>query len=297
MTGYLSAKTSLRHKICNPNLIMGGFSGKYRVTTLSNYRCKYDHTAYLTRRGWAYEHLRRNRYFQKAAYRSEQVVFARHWKGNIYILDMIKPQPEAETWGLIFFPNPDQTAAIADAFWSETAYPNHIRLFVTPSKPNETDEIYEASAKLNAIRQLTDVNGIEHLLVQGAGCAFQARCTGSSLRSVDPVKMSFQLTAPSRLQHKFNLIKAAQKIYVPNNMSRPTWTPGAERLRNGLITLDVLEAGLTTRHAAQIVYGSKRVKEEWFNGQWAMKDRIRSWRDKAIFLRDGGYRELLQKLP
>lgn len=261
---------------------------------LGGYLAKYNHLAALTRRGWAYEHLRRNTKFRKAAYaRQSGVLKIDHWEDDIYTLDLLGPQPEAEAWGLIFFPNPDQSALTADLFWSETTFPNHISVNVIPRSPGEIDEIYEESRKICRVRQLTDWNGMEHVLVQGQGCALQIKCTGLSLRSTNPVKMSFQLSGPSSMEADFKLLKASRKTYIPHDLDNPHWTPRAERLRDGIIILDVLDAGLNLQHAARIIYGDKRVDEEWFDGQRAMKDRLRQRLENAKNLRDGGYRDFL----
>jgi len=63
-----------------------------------------------------------------------------------------------------------------------------------------------------------------------------------------------------------------------------------------LIALDVIEAGLTLRDAAELIYGKPRVEAEWASTNRSMKDRIRFRLQKAEKLRDGGYQDFLRNL-
>ena len=213
-------------------------------TSLAEYLPKYDYMVNLTRRGWAYEHLRRHVVFQEAAYRrQEDVVSLIEYAPRLTLLKLRSPQLEAEAWGLIFFPNPDHTALRADLFWSDETFPNPIRVMVTPKAPGDRDELFERSVKACDIRHLTDCNGHEHLLVKGEGLAVQVRCLGASLLSASPMRMNYHVRGP------------------------------------------------------EIIYGKKRVNEEWTPHRRDMKDKVRAWWRSAIKLRDGGYRALLQKGP
>lgn len=265
---------------------------------LDQYRAKYNYLSGLTRRGWAYEHLRRNLQFREQAYKYQSgFLTAMLWEHKIYRLDMLKPQPEAEDWGLILFPNPDQTALNADLFWSEITYPNFIRVQISRRLPHEIDEIYQTSAKFCTVRQLTDWSGLEHVLLQGQSCAIQVRCTGLSIRSVNPVKMSYELTGPTQMERQFRLIKQANRAYSPHDATNPHWAPASVRLRDGIIALDVREAGLPLRSAAEIIYGSSKVQIEWTDPGRYMKERLRKRLERARHIRDGGYHQFLQKKP
>ncbi len=72
---------------------------------------KYDYTAKLGRDRWAWEFLRRSVEFRNIAraYSSEDHVSRRPGPfPGVTLLKLRRPQPEAEAWGLAFFPNPDQ---------------------------------------------------------------------------------------------------------------------------------------------------------------------------------------------
>lgn len=264
--------------------------------SFDQYRSKYNYLAGLTRRGWAYEHLRRNSSFQKEAFANQSgVITVRHLEKQVYLLDLLKHQPKAERWGLIFFPNPDHTALDADLFWSEKIYPNHIRVSVSRRRPGQVDEIYKLSTDICRLRQLTDLSGNEHVLIQGPSCAIQIRCTGLSLRSAEPVKMSYALSGPSVMEKQFKLIKESRRAYVPVDPKNLKWSPAALRLRNGIIALDVTEAGLPLKDAAIIIYGHDHVAAEWTAPEQHLKESLRQRLRRARHLRDGGYRQFLQK--
>ena len=250
---------------------------------LDQYRAKYNYLSGLTRRGWAYEHLRRNLHFRKRAYQYQcGFVSETLWEHSISRLDMLKPQPEAEDWGLILFPHPDHTALHADLFWSEATYPNFIRVQISRRLPDEIDEIYQTSVQFCRVRQLTDWDGLEHVLLQGQGCAIQIRCTGLSIRSANPVKMSYELTGPTQMEHQFRLIKQANRAYSPHDLINPDWTLASTRLRDGIIALDVGEAGLPLRSAAEIIYGTPAVDTEWTDPGRYMKERLWTASQKVV---------------
>lgn len=266
-------------------------------TSLAEYLPKYDYMVNLTRRGWAYEHLRRHVVFQEAAYRrQEDVVSLIEYAPRLTLLKLRSPQLEAEAWGLIFFPNPDHTALRADLFWSDETFPNPIRVMVTPKAPGDRDELFERSVKACDIRHLTDCNGHEHLLVKGEGLAVQVRCLGASLLSASPMRMNYHVRGPGDVEDRYKAWRRAERVVDP--VLRPVvWSERSKLLRNGLICLDAKDAGLNLRHAAEIIYGKKRVNEEWTPHRRDMKDKVRAWWHSAIKLRDGGYRALLQKGP
>jgi hypothetical protein len=263
--------------------------------TLDGYLSKYDNTARLNRRGWAYEHLRRNPVFcQQAWSTSADAVSVKAACYQISVMKLRRPQPGAEAWGLIFFPNPDQSALEADVFWSDDVYPNHIRLHIARRLPGEVDEIFMRTVEHCRVRHLTDWNGNEHMLIRGKACTVQARCVGLSLLANEPVKMSYDLRGPEPMEKRFRMYKTAESVWDDPYPLTVKWTPEAERLRNGLICLDVKDAGLDLRHAAEIIYGVDRVEEDWAVCQ-AFRDRMRAFYKRAVALRDGGYRALLQK--
>jgi hypothetical protein len=66
-------------------------------------------------------------------------------------------------------------------------------------------------------------------------------------------------------------------------------------LRDALVALDARSAGASHREAAEVIFGVKRVREDWSSqGGW-LKERMRRALAKGEELRDGGYRKLLHQ--
>ena len=256
---------------------------------------RYDYTACLTRRGWAWEHLRRNHGFCRAAWSGDPGPVSRlnACHARIDLMKLRRAQPDAEAWGLIFFPNPDHTALKADLFWSDEIHPNPIRVTVHERLPGEADEIFERTLKVARVTHFTDWTGNEHLLLRGARCSVQVRCVGRSFLSGAPVKMAYDIHGPSDVTRKYKAFRDAETILEEDPCGPLSWSPQAERWRNGLICLDMKEAGLSLRQAAIVIYGKARVEADWMGASSALRDRMRAYHRSAKALRDGGYRRLL----
>lgn len=258
---------------------------------------KYDYTARLTPRGWGWEHLRRHHGFCRAAWAADHEALSRigSCHSKIALMKLRRAQPEAESWGLVFFPNPDHTAIKADVFWSDEMYPNPVRVTVSERLPGEVDEIFERTMRVAKVFHLTDWNGNEHLLLRGEHCAIQVRCVGRSFLSMEPLKMSYDISGPSDIERKYKAFRDAERILEEDPCGPVDWTPQSLRWRNGLICLDTKEAGLSLRDAAIIIYGADRVASDWNGPTSAMRDKVRGYYRNAKQLRDGGYRALLAR--
>ena len=85
---------------------------------IKDYLKKYAYTIGLRRRDWAWEFLRRNPKFLVEAYAHFMTVQrSMSCIADSKILHLYERCPLAETWGLMFFPNPDQPAPRADVYW------------------------------------------------------------------------------------------------------------------------------------------------------------------------------------
>jgi hypothetical protein len=65
-------------------------------------------------------------------------------------------------------------------------------------------------------------------------------------------------------------------------------------LRDALVVLDGRRAGVSHRDTAVVIFGVKRVRDDWSaRGGW-LKERMRRALSKGEKLRDGGYRRALE---
>lgn len=263
--------------------------------SFSAYCAKYDYTIGLRRRDWAWEFLRRNEDFRAEAYPASPGAVSRlDGVDGISLFKLRFQQPGASNWGLFFFPNPDVPAPQALTFWKPDTDPDLVEIRVTARLPNEIDTIYERSIRTCKITNLTDLDGAEHILLNGANCTTQARCSGRSLITLEPVKMSLAMRGSFDLKGHVQTHKSAEMVFEPAPEFPLVWRGRAKRLRNALICLDVKEAGLDLRHAAEIIFGEPRVARDW-NTSKSLRDRVRSYYRTGQTLRDGGYRNLLLK--
>lgn len=261
---------------------------------LSSYLHKYDYTAYLSRRDWAYEYLRRVPAFEKAAWAAQAgVLSSRIACHNITTLKMKCPHPEAEAWGLKFFPSPAMAAPRAHVFWIDEAHSEKVLMSIVDRLPGEVDATYDTTVRDCDLVHLTDEQGWEHLVVHGNGCSVQVKCRGKSLLTLDPVKATFTVDSHLNIEHQTRILNEATRIYGDQPAGSARFTRKTEILRNGLIALDGIRAGLSDRQIAWIIFGKETVQSGIANGDRSLTQRVKTYRDNANALCEGGYREFL----
>lgn len=264
------------------------------VVEISDYAKKYDYTIGLRRRDWAWEFLRRNPKFLVHAYAHfRDVQRSMSCIKDSKILNLYERCPLAESWGLIFFPNPDQSAIRADVYWMSGWDPSIVSMFVTSRQSGEADEM-KAVVDGCEIDVLRTPNGTEHMLTRGAFSTAQSTCSGKSLlHAREPVKVILDPRGPGQMHRALDAYRLAEEILHPGPFR---WTERTKRLRNALICLDVKAAGLQLRDAAEIIYGEARVATDW-SSQKSMRDLIRGYYRTGQTLADRGYRRLLKGGP
>ena len=264
------------------------------INDMDVYRRRYDYTAYLSRRDWAWEYLRRNMTFERDAYHYQDgAVSIKDTSIDMALLKMRRPQLEAAKWGLIMFPDPAQHAPKAPVFWSDDACKSKVLLTVTTRAPRQIDTILEAMARKCRISHLTDWKNNEHLVVSGVGCSILARCNGLPLLSSDPVIMSFSVASLPERTWYWGVLERSARVFSDYSQRPVQFTRQARFLRNGLIALDGRRAGFTDRQVAEILFGEQDVSHGLQRADHSLVRRVKSYRDKARALSDGGYRNLL----
>ncbi|MEM6898158.1 MAG: DUF2285 domain-containing protein [Pseudomonadota bacterium] len=253
---------------------------------------RYDYLSRLSTDRWGWEYARRNNDLKRdARTRSpEDMAERRAPCADIRILHSRVPQTLAERWGLIFMPDPEQNAYDADAIWSLGAFPDQVEVNCSPRTPDQKCDIWDRTVPYCAITHVTDGHGREFLLVRGKGCVVQIQCTGSSLLGIEPVRMKLTISDIDAYERKLKTQKAALELYGDGpDLSEPLWTKRTQILRNGLIALDCLEAGLSQKEIAAVIYGGDVVSTSWGDDVSPLRNAIRYVIRKAEGLRDGGY--------
>lgn len=255
----------------------------------------YDYLWKLSRSRWAWEVLRRNaEYRRDAADRPEGELEIR---GACRGITLIRPridQAIAERWGLAFMPDPDLNALEAELFWSDRIYPRKLTVQVSPRQPGEVCEFFERTTAVCRITHFTDRVGREQFVLKTDSCAVQVRCEGLSLVSGAPVRMSVMFSQLEQLDHKLKLLERALGLYgEPAPVEKPVWRRDSLALRNAIIALDCIEAGLSQYECARIIYGVEHAEADWKAPGGALKSEMKRAFRKGVYLRDGGYRDLL----
>lgn len=264
------------------------------INNMDVYRRRYDYTAYLSRRDWAWEHIRRNPRFEAVAYANRAgAVSTKPACFDIHLMKMRRAQPEAEEWGLIAFPDPALNAPRAPVFWTDDACRSKVLLTVSERRPGETDTIYQTTVSKCRIWNLTDWTGTEHLMISGIGCSIQARCKGLSLLSNDPVIMSFDVSGLPDWEYYTKVLERSTRVFGDYSRKPVTFSQKAKLLRNGLIALDGKRAGLSDRQVAHILFDEDAVQSGVKKGDTSLVRRVKHYREKALALSEGGYRSLL----
>lgn len=260
----------------------------------NQYLSRYAYTISLRRRDWAWEFLRRNPQFIEEAYEGYSSVerLASCIPGG-KVLRTRAHQNKADVWGLLFFPNPDQFAPKADVFWAPEIDPCVVPMVVSERSLHEKDEMFAEVMEACTIDVFRDAHDTEHLLTRGKFATAQSLCFGQSLLSGASVKLNLHIQSPDHVDFAYNAYRRASAILHTGPWQ---WTERTQRMRNALVCLDVKDAGLSLRHAAEIILGEERVEEEW-NCNKSLRDRVRSCHRTGLRLRDGGYKKLFCSTP
>ena len=160
----------------------------------------------------------------------------------------------------------------------------------SPRAPGESCDIWDRTTPICKITHVTDLQAREFLLIRGKGCVVQVRCTGVSLRGLEPVRMKLTISDLKAYERKLKAQKAALALIEDGGEPEmPLWTKTTQILRDGLVALDCLELGMSRRDIAVVLNGRQAVEAEWNDETGTMRDAIRYIIKKAEGLRDGGY--------
>lgn len=252
---------------------------------------RYDYLSWLSPDRWAWEYARRNKELRRdARTRQRGDISQREVCCGIRVLRPRTTQTLAERWGLVFMPDPDLDGFQANAVWSHYVFPDQVEVNCTPRRPGQNCEIWDRTVPTCRITHITDRAAREYLLLRGKGCVVQVRCTGMSLMSIEPVRMKLQISDMDAYERRLKIQQEAMKVYGDGpDTSEPLWTKTTQILRNGLIALDCLDAGMKQRDIAALIYGEEIVENDWGDDCSSVRSQLRYVIKKAEGLRDGGY--------
>jgi hypothetical protein len=144
----------------------------------------------------------------------------------------------------------------------------------------------------NVAHILIDALGRQHVIVRCGAACMHLVISGSAV-VIGPVILGADVeerdaigTVADRLARLERLL-SSQPDNVPAR-----WTAETLRLRDGLIALDGDHAGATLPEIGAVIYGRKRIEQDW-PGK-GLRQRLRRDQLRGLALRSGGYRRLLR---
>lgn len=148
------------------------------------------------------------------------------------------------------------------------------------------------AALSNVAHILIDTLGRQHVIVRCGGAYMHLIISGSVV-VIGPVILGADVeerdaigTVADRLARLDRLLGAQPDI------APARWTAETLRLRDGLIALDGDHAGATLPEIGAVIYGRKRIEQDW-PGK-GLRQRLRRDQLRGLALCGGGYRRLLR---
>ncbi|MEO0752852.1 MAG: DUF2285 domain-containing protein [Pseudomonadota bacterium] len=257
---------------------------------------RYDYMSTLSSSRWAWEAVRRNPELRDDAANAPPIHYD-HTElfGKIRMMRILEPHREAAKWGLSFFPNPNQSAYEASAFWSDDLYPRALAVQCVPRGIGEVDlNFVQAVEVCDRIDHVITHSGREQILLRANGHVAQIRCEGLSMQDDGLVKMELAIGQLGEADAKMDALGSLRTLVgeTPEPKTQ-NWTRQTLVLRDAMIALDCNDAGLTAFDTACVIYGRDRAEDAWAGPSEAMHQKMKRALKLGRHLRDGGYRKFL----
>jgi len=232
----------------------------------------------LSRRGWAWEFLRRSR-----TYRDR---FAQHGGTTL----------DAAQWGLLRYENPKLDAIEAVVFWRAQDCPSVLPLTLVP----DGDDANLVSFNLDHVAcrkefHRSDDGDTSDVLFSEEGRFLQVSISGAGDLKGAHLFMS-ALDVPENVTARAAAFRRLNDLLQHGHLRQPLYPqePRAPRLINVLKALDGSLAGLPHREIAMLIFSKDRVEADWGGRQHHLRDQVRRAVAYGQGLMDGGYRQFLR---
>lgn len=254
----------------------------------------YDYALALCPSDLAWEFLRRSPAYQRD-YRLNCKGISRSPRclGTTLQLTRIRRHARlASSWGLSSFVDPALPAPNAPLCWEATTA---VPLLDALASRTPSDKSSDLSVRaLTSVRHLVlGPTGEQYVLLRDAEAALTLRLRGSRAARA-PVSTSILLHGlPDPGPASRALATLRSLVLRPNNDVHDT--RDLLFLRDALVALDARCVGASYREMAMVIYGEQATQAAWSSASRWMKDRMCRAAAKGEYLRDGGYRNLLQR--
>jgi hypothetical protein len=243
---------------------------------------------------WAWEFLRRNGDYQAdwraAMARSLPCVALRD---GTRLLRLRRRYLRAERWGLYAFADPSRPARQASVFW----LPAIARRTVQARCDMDSDHANVMRlARFHTERAaVIGVDGVPVVTMRGHG--FQVGLIASGWHVLTrPAAVTFEFDGFDALAARIECVRLLQRLAelaAPATAGRASWSAN-QKLFHALLALDGSLDGRSYREIATVIFGQRRVTEDWTAASRFLKDRTRRLVAKGHNLMNGGYRDLLR---
>jgi len=234
--------------------------------------------ATLTRRGWAWEFMRRSPRY-RAAFEQYGASVA-----------------ESGQWGLLKYEDPERDAREAVVFWHVDHCPGVLPLVavrdVQYAIPISVDFGHLAC---RVDLHLHDTGDRLDILCSEAGRFLQVSIAGTASLKEAPLMM-LALEYPANVTARAASFRRFNDLMQHGHLRQHLYPrePRAPRLIDVLKALDGSLAGLAHRDIALRIFSPERVEAEWGRKQYHLKDKVRRAVAYGQVLMEGGYRQFLQ---
>ena len=245
----------------------------------------YAYTHGLDRPGWAWEFLRRNGRFAMDCRisRAGSPTPIGHVSGATYLRSR-RRFPQAESWGLLLFPDPIKTALEAPVFWLPEVLGHHVRATSHPTRSDAGDAL--ALEDFKCRRDVLAVNGVEHVIVRHAQESARLSLEGLSFLH-GKRRCVFHIEGLSKVSTTSETLQTLNRLRQPSRLKDTNGCQLDQKWRDYLVALDGHLAGWSYRDIAEVLHGPERVKEVWTNETRHLKDRVRRAVERGVELMKG----------
>lgn len=263
-------------------------------------RDAYAYTRDLSPFGWAWEFLRRNPTFRDAAlaYRDKDrrsgvrsLVSCVQGDGTRWIgarCGII----EAESWGLLFFPNPDLNGVRTTPFWTPELTGGELEAIVQPRRAVGCGLISLSEVpgrKTVLVRSDERVR----MMIESAGYVEILGAETPNEPPVGDVEVALALGKLSQIDAGIERIEAFVKFCrSPSEYAAKARESRVRRLTKILVALDGKLANHTLREIAHAFHPHDQITDDW-NGAGVIKARVRRLAERGETLMQGCYRSLV----
>lgn len=236
---------------------------------------RYKWMAFLPRRAWIWELLRRNAEY-RAAYRA-------------------RPGQQPESWPLLVLEDPGLDARVAHVFWRRDACADVLPV-VALAEGCESDAGHFLTENLSCRIRVHEEPERDrlHILFTEGGRALQIEIEGAS-RMPEAVLATPVLPPPDLRRARLQAVRRLNDLMRHGSLRAvhyPREARGA-RLARVIQAFDGAEAGAAQRDIAIALFGRARVEREWHASQNWMRDHVRRAIKRGRRLTQSGYRQFL----